>query len=371
MSVKLTRQDIDALKDKVTLSEVIGQSIKLRRTGTWMVGLCPFHKERDPSFGVNDATGTYLCFSASCRAHGDLFDWIAHTDGLDSKTDFLTIFKRAQEIAGDYSMATSLPQYDPSERARKQRQDSEARREKAFKWWQKGRPIAGTKAETYLRDCRGIRTVDFAGMPFRFIDNHERWIFCEELEKPVMVGKWPCLLTAIQQVEPNGDGKHPFIALHRTWFDLSKPEGKAKIQYVAPSGKVHAVARKKVDGDYFGRGAIMLTKAGEVIASTEGIENGLTALELGPYEHVWVAVSMNAFGSMPLLPITKRLVMCVDSDSKSTRTAIAHQKQLSDMMQMQKVKHGCQVDLMPAHPGEDLNSWHLKQLLRHALASGE
>nr|WP_321459634.1 CHC2 zinc finger domain-containing protein [uncultured Cohaesibacter sp.] len=374
MSLTISRHDIDALKAKITLSDVIGKSVKLHRSGTWMVGLCPFHKEREPSFAVNDVRGTYRCFSSSCGEHGDIFDWIAYTDRLDVEQDFLAIFKRAQDIAGDHSVATSLPQYDPNERAQRQKEDSADRRLKALKLWRRGSAFAGSKAETYLRDCRGIRTVDFTGMPFRFIDNHERWIYCDELKKPVMVGRWPCLLTAIQEVQPNADGKHHFLALHRTWFELGNPknpQGKVRIIYKAPSGKEREVKRKKIDGDYFGQGAIMLTPAGETLAQTEGIENGLTALELGPFKHVWVAVSMNALGSMPLLPITKRLAMIADSDSKSERTAKAHQNQLSKMMQSQAVRHGCQVDLMPAPPGDDLNGWHIKQLLRHALATNQ
>ncbi|WP_319533394.1 CHC2 zinc finger domain-containing protein [uncultured Cohaesibacter sp.] len=372
MTLTIDRNAIDGLKAQIVLSDVIGQSVRLNRSGTWMLGLCPFHEESNPSFAVKDIDGRYVCFT--CGAHGDIFDWVAHTDNLDPKADFLKVFRRVQDIAGDHSVATALPQHDTAMRGEKIKTDTEERRQKAIRHWRKGRPIEGTKAETYLRDCRGIRTVDFSGMPFRFIDDHERWIWCDQLKKPVMVGRWPCLLTAIQEVVPNADGKHRFLALHRTWFELGNPknpQGKVKITYTEPGGKVRKIARKKIDGDWFGRGAIMLTGAGEVQATTEGIENGLTALELGPYKHVWVSVSLNAFATMPLLPVTRRLVIISDSDSKSRRDALMHQEQLTGAMHRQRLDHNVDVDLKPAPPGYDLNDWHLKQLLHHALATGQ
>ncbi|SNY93398.1 CHC2 zinc finger [Cohaesibacter sp. ES.047] len=369
MTLTIDRNAITALKKQIVLSDVIGKSVKLHQGGTWMTGLCPFHEDHNPSFSVSDVSGRYICHA--CGAHGDIFDWVAHTDQLDPQADFLQVFRRVQDIVGDHSVATTLPQHDTAKRGEKIKANSEERRQKAIRNWRKGRPIEGTKAETYLRDCRGIRTVDFTGMPFRFIDNHERWIWCDRLKKPVMVGRWPCLLTAIQEVEPNSGGKHRFLALHRTWFDLDEHQGKPKIIYTAPDGKVREIARKKIDGDYFGRGAIMLTQPDETLAVTEGIENGLTALELGPYRHVWVAVSLNAFGAMPLLPVTKHMIIISDSDSKTPKAALMHQEKLCDTMHRQRLKHNVDVDIKPAPPGYDLNDWHLKQLLHHALATGQ
>lgn len=372
MNLAIKSQDYQALKSKITLSEVVGLSVKLHQVGTWKMGLCPFHKESNPSFSVNDAAGKYHCFG--CDARGDVFDWVAHTDGLDPETERLKIFQRVQEIAGDHSLATQLDAYDPQEKARTQAEDVEDRRRAAFKVWLRGTSIIGTKAERYLREKRGIVSVDLSAMPFRFIDNHDYWTFDKVLKKPVKVGAWPALLTAIQEVTPNEAGQHRFLALHTTWFDLDDPTlqtGKPKITYVDAAGDTRHLRNKKVKGEYFGRGAIMLTPPAPEMGVTEGIENALTALELGPITSVWAAVAMNAMGTMPLPPECKRLAMLADSDSKTPETAKLHQGQLTRMMAMQRKAHKIPVDLRPAPPGHDLNSWWLNELMKHRLRTGQ
>ena len=55
----------------IPLSSIIGRKVKLLRTGAGQFkGLCPFHKEKTPSFTVNDVKGFYHCFG--CGAHGDI-----------------------------------------------------------------------------------------------------------------------------------------------------------------------------------------------------------------------------------------------------------------------------------------------------------
>lgn len=66
----LPQQFLDELRARITLSNVIGRRVKLIRRGREHVGLCPFHKEKSPSFTVNDDKGFYHCFG--CGAHGDV-----------------------------------------------------------------------------------------------------------------------------------------------------------------------------------------------------------------------------------------------------------------------------------------------------------
>ncbi|WP_019645626.1 DNA primase [Novispirillum itersonii] len=66
----LPAQFLDELRARITLSSVIGRRVKLIRRGREHVGLCPFHKEKSPSFTVNDDKGFYHCFG--CGAHGDV-----------------------------------------------------------------------------------------------------------------------------------------------------------------------------------------------------------------------------------------------------------------------------------------------------------
>lgn len=65
---------IEKIKDKILLSTLISADVKLVRQGQNMGGLCPFHKEKSPSFTVNDKKGFYHCFG--CGAHGDVISYL-------------------------------------------------------------------------------------------------------------------------------------------------------------------------------------------------------------------------------------------------------------------------------------------------------
>ena len=61
---------LDELRNRLTLSEVIGRRVKITRAGREFKACCPFHKEKSPSFTINDAKGFFHCFG--CGAHGDV-----------------------------------------------------------------------------------------------------------------------------------------------------------------------------------------------------------------------------------------------------------------------------------------------------------
>ena len=75
-----SEQFLDQLRNRADLVEVIGRSVKLVRKGREHQGLCPFHKEKTPSFTVNEEKGFYHCFG--CQAHGSIFDFIMETEGV-------------------------------------------------------------------------------------------------------------------------------------------------------------------------------------------------------------------------------------------------------------------------------------------------
>jgi hypothetical protein len=72
---------LDELRDRVRLSELIGRRVKLTRRGREFVGLCPFHKERTPSFYVVEDKRFFHCFG--CGAHGEHIGFIMRRDNLD------------------------------------------------------------------------------------------------------------------------------------------------------------------------------------------------------------------------------------------------------------------------------------------------
>jgi phage/plasmid primase-like uncharacterized protein len=73
--------DIEAIKDQYPLADAVRRHLVLKRRGHAMVGLCPFHMERTPSFTVYPQEERFHCFG--CGAHGDIFDFLQHQEGLD------------------------------------------------------------------------------------------------------------------------------------------------------------------------------------------------------------------------------------------------------------------------------------------------
>ncbi len=81
----IAEDDIERIRSTVSIVDVVGQHVQLKRTGRNWVGLCPFHAERTPSFNVREETGRYRCFG--CDKSGDVFTFvqeIEHTDFVGS-----------------------------------------------------------------------------------------------------------------------------------------------------------------------------------------------------------------------------------------------------------------------------------------------
>jgi DNA primase len=72
---------IDEIKQRVDLVDLIAQRVELKKAGRYFKGLCPFHREKTPSFVVYPDQGTYHCFG--CGAAGDVFTWLRETEQLD------------------------------------------------------------------------------------------------------------------------------------------------------------------------------------------------------------------------------------------------------------------------------------------------
>lgn len=75
---------IAAVRAGVPIQQVIAPRVTLRRAGAMLVGLCPFHDEKTPSFKVNTDLNTFHCFG--CKAHGDAIDFLMRFDGLDFRS---------------------------------------------------------------------------------------------------------------------------------------------------------------------------------------------------------------------------------------------------------------------------------------------
>lgn len=71
---------MEELRGRLTLSDIIGRSVRLTRAGREHKGCCPFHNEKTPSFYVNDDKQFYHCFG--CGAHGDVIGFAMQNGNL-------------------------------------------------------------------------------------------------------------------------------------------------------------------------------------------------------------------------------------------------------------------------------------------------
>ncbi|MCS6306226.1 MAG: DNA primase [Nitrospira sp.] len=80
MGRSLISDDIkNRIRDRVDIADVIGHHVLLRRTGQNLVGLCPFHQEKSPSFSVSPSKQMFYCFG--CKAGGDVFAFLTKMTG--------------------------------------------------------------------------------------------------------------------------------------------------------------------------------------------------------------------------------------------------------------------------------------------------
>ncbi|GMA93590.1 hypothetical protein GCM10025881_04140 [Pseudolysinimonas kribbensis] len=79
MPGRISRSDIDEVKARVNIADVVGDYVTLKSAGVGALkGLCPFHEERSPSFQVRPGHGRYHCFG--CGEDGDAFEFLVKMD---------------------------------------------------------------------------------------------------------------------------------------------------------------------------------------------------------------------------------------------------------------------------------------------------
>ncbi len=113
--VLYTNDSKERVRDAVDMIDLVNVRTELKRAGVnRYTGLCPFHDERTPSFGINPAEKVYHCFG--CQASGDAFTFVMETEGVD--------FKGALELLADrYKVALELEDEDPAAAEKRQRNE--------------------------------------------------------------------------------------------------------------------------------------------------------------------------------------------------------------------------------------------------------
>ena len=81
------------IKGRLPVADVVGETVQLKKAGTTLKGLCPFHGEKTPSFVVTPARDTWHCFG--CGKHGDIFTFVMERDTVAFPEALKTLAARA------------------------------------------------------------------------------------------------------------------------------------------------------------------------------------------------------------------------------------------------------------------------------------
>ena len=79
--VRFSDELLDEIKSKNDIVDIISQYVTLKRSGRNFFGLCPFHKEKSPSFSVSPDKQIFHCFG--CNAGGDVFRFISKIENMN------------------------------------------------------------------------------------------------------------------------------------------------------------------------------------------------------------------------------------------------------------------------------------------------
>lgn len=83
----------EEIKQRIDIVDFIGQYVQLKKAGINHKGLCPFHKEKTPSFMVHRERQIYRCFG--CGENGDIFDFVQKHEGMDFYDSLKFLAERA------------------------------------------------------------------------------------------------------------------------------------------------------------------------------------------------------------------------------------------------------------------------------------
>jgi putative DNA primase/helicase len=273
--------DLAAVKAAVSLPELVGATLRLKRTGRLFLGCCPFHDEKTPSFYVYD--DHFHCFG--CGAHGDAIDFLMRTRNV-------SLPEAARLLLGQDGRTTAPRPAPVKEAPRPPDGDLAQRIALAKRIWAQAVDPRGSIVEAYLA-TRGLKLP--RGAPIRF---HPRCPFGGSVVPAMIAG-----------LSDPGTGKA--IGIHRTAL---RPDG---------SGKADIERPKRMLGT---AGVVRLVPDNEAAAGlglAEGIETGLAVLQRFGWSPVWAACSAGGIRNFPLLAGIESVAIFADGDAPGLDAARA------------------------------------------------
>lgn len=178
------KQEIEDLKQAVSLLQVVGAKVKLEQRGEEWWGCCPFHNEKTPSFAIKNKGGDQVFFCQGCGKGGDVIRFIEYIDNCTTKdaldkmralsgnAEWQASAARVQEVFKPVAEATQPKKTFPVE-----------------KWGQFSNALQANRAALkWLLDVRGITAETAAGLQIGFCQEYKGHL--DEKDEHVRNGGW-------------------------------------------------------------------------------------------------------------------------------------------------------------------------------------
>ncbi|HOX13769.1 MAG TPA: DNA primase [Spirochaetia bacterium] len=170
---RIRKDSLDTVLGRTDLVAVIGDYVRLQRSGSGYKGLCPFHNEKTPSFNVVPEKGLFYCFG--CQKGGDVIAFLREIEGLS----FVEAVERLAEKSGvqlEYEGSDGSPDDGAREsRERDSLYELYERLTSAFQWLLREHP-SGKAAREYLARRKVSReTLD--SFRLGYAPRDRRWLF--------------------------------------------------------------------------------------------------------------------------------------------------------------------------------------------------
>ena len=333
------------MKDAADIVEIVSAYTDLRRTGDRLMGLCPFHEERSPSFSVDPREKLYYCFG--CEAGGDVFRFVQEKEGLG--------FPEAVEALGErYGVELERESEDPkAEEARRRRArlgELLERTAQFYSHYLRGSSREAAKAREYL-ESRGLGDEVLEGFGVGYAPS----AWDQVLTRGQRAGFEVPELQAAGLVQKGRKGGHYDRFRARITFPVRDPRGRVqgfgaralrpdtKPKYLnSPEGELYRKSRTLYGID---RARAAMAKVGRAVV-VEGYTDVLAAHQAGIEEAVAVmGTAITPEQLQQLARYAEEVVLAMDAD-RAGRAAMLRAQRVAGSKKLR-----LRVASMPA--GED------------------
>ncbi len=314
----ITPEFLDELRQRFDTSQVVGRRVKLVRKGREFSGLCPFHKEKTPSFTVNDEKSFYHCFG--CGAHGDIVRFTMETEGLS----FPETVERLAAAAGMTMPVDTPEQRQAVEKSKGLKEVMEA----ACLWYQNQLfAESGAQAQDYVRS-RALAGETVKEFRLGFAPNGSQLLRSHMQD----LGFKDSHLLEAGLIRKPDDGREPYDYFRgRLMFPIMNRSG----QVIAFGGRVMGEGEPKYlnspETSLFNKGATLYGldkarqaayQAGEIIV-TEGYMDVIALWQNGFSQSVAPLGTALTEDQIKLLwRIVEEPTLCFDGDAAGQRAAL-------------------------------------------------